>query len=336
MRGSAFYDRKYLATTNSVYAYLLTLCFFCWIAGYVKSLGYPLYGEVTASPLWNWICQILPDVTTTYLVGIVLMFGGAFFVHRANYVMVLIREKTLLPFLYYAFFTSTNPDFFPFRSTSIAVFCLILALYFLFGSYHDENASSRVFNSTLMIGLGSLLWIHILWFLPLFWIGMYNFRCLSPRTFLASLLGVSAVYWIVLGWSVWRADYSMFTVPFSNLVAIHPLRLIGVRWVDWLSIAVVIALTVISSVNIMTHENEDSLRSRQFLAFLMVMAIWAFALFFFYEQSSEEFLEMACVPASILVAHFFTVVRGKYVLALFHASTALLFALLILRIWNFL
>ena len=336
MRGSAFYDRKYLATTNSVYAYLLALCFFCWIAGYVKSLGYPLYGEVTASPLWNWICQILPDVTMTYLVGIVLMFGGAFFVHRANYVMVLIREKTLLPFLYYAFFTSTNPDFFPFRSTSIAVFCLILALYFLFGSYHDENASSRVFNSTLMIGLGSLLWIHILWFLPLFWIGMYNFRCLSPRTFLASLLGVAAVYWIVLGWSVWRADYSMFTVPFSNLVAIHPLRLIGVRWVDWLSIAVVIALTVISSVNIMTHENEDSLRSRQFLAFLMVMAIWAFALFFFYEQSSEEFLEMACVPASILVAHFFTVARGKYVLALFHASTALLFSLLILRIWNFL
>ena len=313
MRGSAFYDRKYLATTNAVYAYLLALCFFCWIAGYVKSLGYPLYGEVTASPLWNWICQTLPDVTTTYLVGIVLMFGGAFFVHRANYVMVLIREKTLLPFLYYAFFTSTNPDFFPFRSASIAVFCLILALYFLFGSYHDENASSRVFNSALMIGLGSLLWIHILWFLP-----------------------VSAVYWIVLGWSVWRADYSMFTVPFSNLVAIHPLRLIGVRWVDWLSIAVVIALTVISSVNIMTHENEDSLRSRQFLAFLMVMAIWAFALFFFYEQSSEEFLEMACVPASILVAHFFTVVRGKYVLALFHASTALLFALLILRIWNFL
>ena len=105
MRGSAFYDRKYLATTNAVYAYLLALCFFCWIAGYVKSLGYPLYGEVTASPLWNWICQTLPDVTTTYLVGIVLMFGGAFFVHRANYVMVLIREKTLLPFLYYAFFT---------------------------------------------------------------------------------------------------------------------------------------------------------------------------------------------------------------------------------------
>ena len=49
--------------------------------------------------------------------------------------------------------------------------------------------------------------------------------------------------------------------------------------------------------------------TRQFLSFLIVMAIWSFGLSFIYEQSSEEFLEMACVPASILIAHFFTVLR---------------------------
>ena len=58
------------------------------------------------------------------------------------------------------------------------------------------------------------------------------------------------------------------------------------------------------SLNIVTHEYEDNLRTRQFLSFLIVMAIWSFGLFFIYEQSSEEFLEMACVPASILIAHF--------------------------------
>ena len=36
------------------------------------------------------------------------------------------------------------------------------------------------------------------------------------------------------------------------------------------------------------------MRTRQFLSFLIVMAIWSFGLFFIYEQSSEEFLEMAC------------------------------------------
>ena len=55
------------------------------------------------------------------------MAGGAFLVHRVNYALMLIREKTLLPFLFYALLTSTNPDFFPLKSTSVGVFCLILA-----------------------------------------------------------------------------------------------------------------------------------------------------------------------------------------------------------------
>lgn len=95
-------------------------------------------------------------------------------------------------------------------------------------------------------------------------------------------------------------------------------------------------LTIIASLNIVTHEYEDNLRTRQFLSFLIVMAIWSFGLFFIYEQSSEEFLEMACVPASILIAHFFTVNRGKYIFWLFHFSVVMFIALLMIRIWNFL
>ena len=49
-----------------------------------------------------------------------------------------------------------------------------------------------------------------------------------------------------------------------------------------------------------------------------------------------EFLEMACVPASILIAHFFTVNRGKYIFWLFHFSVVMFIALLMIRIWNFL
>ena len=103
---------------------------------------------------------------------------------------MLIREKTLLPFLFYALLTSTNPDFFPLKSTSVGVFCLILALYQLFTSYHDPDATDKAYNASLIISIGSLLWIHILWFLPLFWLGMYNFRTLNIRTFVASLFGI--------------------------------------------------------------------------------------------------------------------------------------------------
>ena len=86
-------------------------------------------------------------------------------------------------------------------------------------------------------------------------------------------------------------------------------------------------LTIIASLNIVTHEYEDNLRTRQFLSFLIVMAIWSFGLFFIYEQSSEEFLEMACVPASILDRPFFYDEPGKYIFWLFHFSVVMFIAI---------
>ncbi len=330
------YSRKSRFSNLSTFLPALLACMVCWVVSYIYSVGYPVYGEVSSTPLWNAICRILPGKAFTYIIGMVLMFGGAFLLHRANYVLALIREKTILPFLFYVLFISTNPDFFPLKSTSLGVFCLILALYQLFLTYHDPETRAEAYNAALLVGVGSLLWIHLLWFLPLLWVGMYNFRSLTPRTFIASLLGVGTVYWFQLGWCVWQQDYTPFTQVFPLLFKVRLLSIGGIATVDWISIAIMLLLTVVASINILTHEYEDSLRSRQYLFFLILMAIWAFGLYFLYEQVSEEFLETACIPVSILVAHFFTVARGKVVFWSFYATLVLFIALLFIRLWNFL
>lgn len=328
--------RKHTVATPGAYLYAFAACIVCWVVGYVYSVGYPVYGEVTAPPLWNAICQVLPGKTITYLIGLTLMVGGAFLLHRANYALMLIREKTLLPFLFFVLLISTNPDFFPLKSTSLGVFCLIFAIYQLFVSYHEPDSMDKAYNAALLIGVGSLLWIHILWFLPLFWYGMYSFRSLNVRTFMASFLGISTVYWFVLGWCVWQKDFSPFVIPFTSLFKIHFLLEKGTDFIDWISIAYVALLTAIASINIITHEYEDNLRTRQFLSFVIILAVYPFVLFFLYEQSSEEYLEIACVPSSILMAHFFTVVRNKYVFWLFHFTIVLFISLLFVRLWSFL
>ena len=335
MNNTYHYSRRHSISGTGTFVVVLVACIACWIVSYFNSVGYPVYGEVTAPPLWNAICQVLPGKAFTYTIGMLLMFGGAFLLHRANYILVLIREKTLLPFLFYVLFISTNPDFLPLKSTSLGVFCLILAIYQLFTSYHDPYAKSNAYNAALLIGIGSLLWVHILWFIPIFWIGMYNFRTLNIRTFLASLLGVGTVYWFLFAWCVWFRDFTPFTIPFAGLFKIRFLMATGIGLLDWIGIAAVALLTAVSGIYLITHEYEDVLRTRQFLSFLIVLSIWAFGLYFLYEQASEEFLETACVPASILIAHFFTVMRGRIVLWTFYATIVLYFILLFLRIWNF-
>lgn len=334
MRGSSYYGQRYQIGTQATYSFLLVACLFCWLLGYVTSIGYPVYGEVTATPLWNSLCALMPGKPLTYLIGFLLMLGGAFFVQRANYALVLIREKSYLPFLLFALLTSSNPNFFPLKATSAAVFCLILALYQLFMSYHDPDSTDKAYNAAFLIGIGSLLWIHILWFFPLFWLGMYNFRSFTPRTFIASLLGVSTVYWFLLGWCVYAHNYTPFTQPFGSLLRIQLMHVAGTDLMDWMQILLTALLSVVASANILTHEYEDNLRTRQFLAFLILMLGWSFGQFFLYAQSSEEFLEISCIPAALLIAHFFTVKRGRYLYWSFYLSILLYVSLLLFRLWN--
>lgn len=330
------YGHRYQIETPLTQLYLLCACIFCWVIGYMGSIGFPVYGEVEASSLWNVLCQVLRQKEWAYLFGLLLLFGGAFFVHRANYALVLIRERTLLPFLLYALLASTNPDFFPLKATSFGVFCLILALYQLFTSYHDPLATDKAYNMAILIAVGSLLWVYILWFLPLFWWGMYYFRAMGIRMFAATLMGVLTVYWFLLGWCVWQADFSAFTIPIASLFKIRPLTALWTSAVDWIQFLLVAGLTFLASMHIIMHENDDSLRVRQFLSFLIALSIGSFGLFFLYEQSSEEFLEISCVPSAILIAHFFTVNRGRYVFWLFHLSVALFLILFLVSVWNFL
>lgn len=328
-------NRRNSLTTPFTMAYIVIGCIACWVACFLTSTGFPVYGEITATPVWNYLCQHVPTRWGAYLLGFLLMVGGAFLIHRANYVLILIREKTLLPVLFYVLLVSTNRDFLPFKSTSFGVFFLILAIYFLFQSYHDATSRRNLFNAAFCIAVGSLIWVHILWFMPLLWYGMYKFRSLTLQTFMATLLGVAVIYWFVWNYGLWQNDYQPFIVPFESLFKIRPLSITGNNWADWLAIGSMIALTALASANILTHEYEDNLRTREFLSFIILLAISSFGLYFLYEQSSEEYLQIACFPAAILTAHFFTVVRNRWTYWLFHAFVLLLIVLLLSRIWSF-
>ena len=66
---TSYYGRRYTIATPMTHLYMLCACIFCWIVGYVDSVGYPVYGEVTAPPLWNALCLVFPGKLFTYLIG---------------------------------------------------------------------------------------------------------------------------------------------------------------------------------------------------------------------------------------------------------------------------
>ncbi|MDR1920039.1 MAG: hypothetical protein LBQ65_10395 [Tannerellaceae bacterium] len=325
------YEKRYTIDTPFNYILLIGASLFFWISSYIHSVGYPVVSGASATPLWSLFCRILPNKTVTYLIGFLLTLAGAFLIHRANYMLVIIREKTLMPFLFYILFISSNPNFFPLNSTSLGIFCLILAFYQLLTSYHDSGAIRKTFNAALFIGVGSLFWIHILWFMPVFWWGMHNFKALSLRMFLASLTGVCTVYWFLLGWCMWQDDFTPFGLSFGGLLNAGLPDFSQADWISWLHVGYTAFLALIAIVYILLHEQDDTLRTRQFLNFLIVFCVASSALFLLYEQPSDEFLDVACMPIAILLGHFFTVKKGKRKSRLYYFLISLFLLLSLMR-----
>lgn len=282
---------------------------------------------------------MIPGKEAAYLIGLLLAIGGAFLVHRANYALMLIRGSgrqsiiVSMPALFFLLLSSTNPAFLPIEPATAGICSLLLAIYQLFISYHQPESGSRAFNIAFILGTGSLLWVYQLCFLPLFWYGMYKFRSLSLRNFLASIVGLLTVYWFVLGWCVWQSDYTLLNTPLSVLSGI---RFPTFTWPEggiiWFGTAYALLLAVLASVNILLHEHEDALRTRQYLSFLIVLYAWILGLSLFYHPASDEILQVACLPASILIAHFFTVTRGKWFSRFFYVSVIVLFVVYFLHL----
>ena len=316
---------------------LVAMSVLFWIAGYTQSVGYPLYGEATSTPLWNIVCASLTGKTGAYLIGLLLLGGGAFLIHRANYMLILIREKTYLPFLLYLILISSNTVFLPLNSASLGIFCLILAFYQILMTYREPNAIGNIFNATLLLGAGSLLWIHILWFVPVFWWGMYMVKSMSIRGFLASLTGLVTIYWFLVGWCVWTRNYDALYGPFHSLTMISSPQLNDIRKADWVYMISMLILAGVSIINIFIHEYDESVRNRQFLFFTIIIGLISFSLALVYEEQRVEFLGVSCMPLAILASHLCITSRIRKKDWIYYPLLLLYLLLSIIRSpWNFL
>lgn len=77
--------------------------------------------------------------------------------------------------------------------------CFVIALTLFFTTYQQRDSVGRTFFAYLMIGIASLLWSPIVFFLPLLWIAQANFMMsFSWRALMASLFGIIVPYWITV------------------------------------------------------------------------------------------------------------------------------------------
>jgi hypothetical protein len=312
-----------------------TVCLLCWSTGYIYSIGFPLTVGSAVVSFWEVLCKLLNHRIVLYVTGLLLLALTAFIMQRISDIEMLIRERTRLPFILFILLMSTNAGLLPFREVSVVILCLVFVVYELFNSYQLPEATGKMFNAGVLIGTAGLFMPQVLWFVPLLWIGMYQFRSLSFRSFMASLVGLLIIYWFVLAWCVWKHDFSMFKSLYSSLADFDLFSIATSFQYYQISFIGVVLLLMAALFHIKMNAFNNSVRVRQMHSFLLNMSVWSLIFIFLYGNFADSFFAILYLSGSVSIAYFFESMRNRFRFILYYLALVLCAVSFIMQVWNF-
>ncbi|MBO4444461.1 MAG: hypothetical protein J5814_06835 [Bacteroidaceae bacterium] len=167
---------------------------------------------VTVSPLTQSIVSPLLYVISAYLL------------FRTIGEFQLFSTRTHFPTgLFFALVAGAS-FLLPLRAGSICLPIMMIAAYMLMTTYQQHDSISEYVIAFALVSLASILFPKWLLLVPFFLIGGGLLQSLTPRTFMAALIGLIIPYWISAGMLFLCDDISSFVVPFQQLIQFDAIK----------------------------------------------------------------------------------------------------------------
>ncbi len=246
------------------------------------------------------------------IAGMVACVLTAYLLIELNTAFSLIRTRTAFHACLYVFFSTMCFFLHPFRLLVALPLLFLLALFPLFRSYESGRPVGYAFNAFFCIGLGSLLFPQLLFFVPLFYLGTIGFRSFSFKSFCAGLIGLAVPYWFLFGHAFFHDRMELFYRPWQELVYIQTG---GYAAWDTERIVSGLAITLLSWGSTFRYfrvSHLDKVRTRFFLYFLIAVEAWIYLLGIWQPRLFDALLSLQLVVGSVLVGHLSVLARSRF------------------------
>lgn len=257
----------------------------------------------------------------------------AYLLIEINTAFTLIRTRTTLHVCFYIFLTTACLFLHPLQQATFVPLCFLIALSQLFRSYESAQAAGSIFHAFFFIGVGSLLFPQLLYFVPLFYLGMISFRSLSAKSFFAGIIGLTVPYWFFFGYTFYYDKLELFYRPLLQIIRFQPISYHNLGLEQLVSCGVITLISLVSSVHYFNVSYLDKVRTRIFLFFLISLEVWTYLLGVLQPQHFNVLLQIQVITGSILAGHLFTLTRNRFTGIFFIITFVILIALTIYNLW---
>lgn len=212
---------------------------------------------------------------------------------------------------------------------------LIVFFIFLLHAYQHARAAGWVFYAFATLSLASIPFVHILYLVPLLWIILAtNIMALSPRTFLASLLGLMVPYWFIGAYAIVFQHLDWLSSHFAALA--HPGNVFDLTVIDdhqALTFIFLMILAALGSVHFLMFSYQDKIRTRMIYEMFITLSVCCLLMMLVFPALFNGFMSLAIVVIAPLIGHFLALTHSRVSNIVFFVIIAVA---LLLTIYNLL
>jgi hypothetical protein len=267
----------------------------------------------------TWLNYLLVLIVGFSLIGLNNTFG-------------IIRRRASVQTAIYLLLFAVCPPIQQLHRYDFTSLLYIPAIYFLFRSYRHAHPANYIALSFFFLGVGSLFFPKLTFFVIPFWMGALLFQALTLKSFIGSLLGWFLPYWILLGYGYLTGDLSLFTRPFEALVTFH-LPTKGFEVWQIATLAYLFLLFLVSSVHAFATGYQDKIRTRNYLYFFMLLFAFPFLWILLQPVRFMQLLPLMLISISFPVGHWLILSNTRSTQVLFVAFGVALLMLFIFNLW---
>lgn len=261
---------------------------------------------------------------------------ASFLMVELNRINVLIRIYSRMVSVAFIVLSSAAVFLFPSIVGAIVQLFFIASLTALYNCYQGKDTPGWTFYTFLCLGVASLADIHILFFVPIFWLMMAVIvYSLCWRTFFASLFGLLTPYWFWIAWTFWREDGNPTPIlqHFSDLASFQVPYDLELTTPQLLLLALVTVLGLIGSIHFLRTSYLDKIRTRQLYYSFFIIGLSALVFLILQPQHYDMLIRIMIIAASPLIGHFIALTRTRLTNIAFFIITGAILILTAVNLW---
>ncbi len=272
-------------------------------------LALPILSIITIA-VWISLCFINPK---TIPATICLLFTSYLMVELNNS-NVLMRVYSRMVSCSFMFLTTIFLYQLTQIGSAILILCIVGFLTCIFRTYQDSETQGWTFYAFICIGISSIVWVQILYFVPILWILMKtNLLSLNIKSFISSIFGLILPNIIFFGYTLYITnDYTTYIRHINELIVFQDIfnftnlsekQLISTIWI--------IILAIISTIHYLIDKKNDNIKTRLLFGIFTIIN-WSAIIFLLLQPTLfSSLITIIISTSSPLIAHLITLTHSK-------------------------